>query len=83
MEEKTIILLVMSCVFSIAGIALIVSQGLADWVLRKTRIGQRLLRFHGEHSAEVTLRFVIGPMFVLTSILHIWAALICRWGPFA
>lgn len=74
MEEKTIIMIVMSCIFGLLGIALIASQGVADWGLR-TRRGQRWVRWFGEQKAATILRFVVGPFVLLMAALGIWAAM--------
>jgi hypothetical protein len=74
MEDKTIAMIVMACILGLVGIALMASQGMADWGLR-TRRGQRWVRWFGERKASIILRFVAGPFILLMAAVGIWAAI--------
>jgi len=71
MEE--VILLVGSCLYTIAGIALVVSDKFANLFLNKTSFGRRWMWFYGEQRAVVRLRYIAGPIVVTSGIL--WIAL--------
>lgn len=69
MEE--VILLVGSCLYTIAGIVLVASEKFADLFLSKTSFGRRWMWFYGEQKAKVRLRYVAGPIVVICGILWV------------
>ena len=68
-------MIVMACIFSVLGVVLLMSYGVASWGIYNTRAGNRWARWFGEERAITILRFVAGPFIILMSIIGIWAAL--------